>query len=81
MAKRSYEELIFSTATEPTVTVLTADGGCIPAHNEVSKSHIISRRSLQLKLQSLHRIMDFPAVLVLNTSQHLITCIVVHGHV
>lgn len=32
--KRSYAE--FASGSEPTLTILTADGGRVPAHNEVS---------------------------------------------
>lgn len=33
--KRSFEEFVASTAAEPTLTVLTADGGRIRAHVQV----------------------------------------------
>jgi hypothetical protein len=40
--KRSYTEFAASTAAEPNLTVLTADGGRIPSHNDVCSVHMLA---------------------------------------
>lgn len=51
--KRSFEEFVASTAAEPTLTVLTADGGRIRAHVQVHNTQDSIWLSIQLVLQGL----------------------------
>jgi hypothetical protein len=58
--KRSYAEFAASSEEQPTLTVVTADGARLPAHNEVC---IASHRQLNVINLSAPHVQDFGGLL------------------